>query len=139
MIWLYSKYPTRIYFSSSTVSSDANTYTITISAKFLYQTAWLKSDTATYTYYIDPGCYSATITAVVHSPITTSVLVPASSLNPLWYVSVSGSTSSQYICGSFRVITKTYTIAPPSFVQATMDVDFNLSPASRMLSLNPTK
>ena len=120
LISLSSTTSTNVNFGASSTTGDANVYTVTISARFAGQTAWVTSASATYT-YINP-CTTATITAASFPSISTSVLVQASSSAALWYDSVSGS-ASQQLCGAFT-FTKTFTTYPPSFVLATMGADF---------------
>ena len=116
---------------------DANTYSLTIRARFVGQTTWLSSASAIYT-YTNP-CLTATISGTAFPSITTSVLVPASSSTALWYDSVSGSASSQ-ICGPFTV-TLSFPRAPATFVSATMSSDFTYTTSTTQatFTVSPTK
>ena len=107
-------------FKPSSNADDALTYTLTISARFVGQTSWVRSASATFK-YINP-CPTSAITGVSFPSITTSVFVPTSSSTPLWYDSVSGSAASQ-LCGPFTVGVA-FSTAPASFDYTTMASDF---------------
>ena len=80
---------------------DAETYTVTIRARYVGATDWLTYTTATVT-YVDP-CSVSTITANPHPKITTSQKVASSSLVDIWYDSFSGSPTSVRECGDFSI------------------------------------
>ncbi len=115
---------------------DSNAYIVTISARYVGAASWLTSTTATVT-YVHP-CSLATILVQHHPPISTSLLVAASSSSDIWYDSFTGSPSASRKCGDFSIAVSK-TTKPASYVDATMGGDFTwttLSPQTQ-LSVNP--
>lgn len=108
-----------ITFKASTNRLDANTYTVTVKARFLGGTTWPKSASFTFD-YVDP-CPNTNIVFTPPSDFTTSVLKAgtAESKTPIYYDGVSGSASKR-LCGQYSV-TQTMTQKPLTYNPTTMD------------------